>query len=128
MWPQHPVEASSVRRVDRALLMSFFEQEGDVDQTDMPGRAERELEKLLADLAVFADVDHHLWWNRRTRWVAFTVIRDGYRQERVRLSLGTTDAATARRRRDNLLREWAMKGDVTLSLRLRYPHPRRKAA
>ena len=35
--------------------------------------------------------NHHLWLNRRTWWVAFTVILDGYRQERVRRSLGTRD-------------------------------------
>ncbi|MBW2274391.1 MAG: hypothetical protein JRG96_14055 [Deltaproteobacteria bacterium] len=35
--------------------------------------------------------DHHLWRNGRLWWVAFTVIHEGWRQERVRVSLQTDD-------------------------------------
>lgn len=73
------------------------------------------------------DVDspnHHLWRNRRTWWVAFTVILDGYRQERIRRSLGTRDLATARARRDALLREYAARPSVELALRPRSRTPR----
>ncbi len=53
-----------------------------------------------------AHPDHHLWRNGRRWWIAFTVIHDGWRQERVRHSLGTTDVLEARCRRDALLRLW----------------------
>jgi hypothetical protein len=61
--------------------------------------------------------NHHLWLNRRTWWVAFTVILDGYRQERVRRSLGTRDLPTARERRDAVLREYASRPHVRLAAR-----------
>ncbi|MCL4849584.1 MAG: hypothetical protein KJ066_23775 [Acidobacteria bacterium] len=48
--------------------------------------------------------NHHLWRNGRLWWIAFTVIHDGWRQERVRHSLKTADLAEARRRRDVILR------------------------
>jgi len=67
--------------------------------------------------------NHHLWQNRRTWWVAFTVLFDGYRQERVRQSLGTRDLETARERRDALLREYAARPRVTLALRAPRPRP-----
>jgi hypothetical protein len=51
--------------------------------------------------------NHHLWRNGRLWWVAFTVIHDGWRQERVRRSLRTTDLEEARRRRDDLFRQYA---------------------
>ena len=51
--------------------------------------------------------NHHLWRNGRLWWIAFTVIYDGWRQERVRRSLGTVDLDDARRRRDNLLQQYA---------------------
>ena len=47
--------------------------------------------------------NHHLWRNGRLWWIAFTVIHDGWRQERIRRSLGTADLEEARRRRDILL-------------------------
>ncbi len=47
--------------------------------------------------------NHHLWRNGRLWWIAFTVIHDGWRQERVRHSLKTADLAEARRRRDAIL-------------------------
>lgn len=62
--------------------------------------------------------DHHLWRNRSTWWTAFTVVVDGYRQERVRRSLGTRDLATARVRRDAMMREYAARPHVQLSLRV----------
>jgi hypothetical protein len=47
--------------------------------------------------------NHHLWWNRGSWWVAFSVLHDGYRQERIRRPLGTKDAAEARIRRDRMM-------------------------
>ena len=61
--------------------------------------------------------NHHLWRNRRTWWVAFTVVLDGSRQERVRRSLGTRDLEIARARRDELLRDYAARPSVTLAVR-----------
>lgn len=51
--------------------------------------------------------NHHLWRNGRLWWIAFTVVYDGWRQERIRRSLGTVDLEEARRRRDALLLEYA---------------------
>ena len=67
--------------------------------------------------------NHHLWRNRRTWWVAFTVLLDGYRQERVRRSLGTRDLETARVRRDELLRDYAARPSVSLAVRPPRPRP-----
>jgi hypothetical protein len=53
--------------------------------------------------------DHHLWRNGRLWWIAFTVVYDGWRQERVRRSLGTADVEEARRRRDALLLDYASR-------------------
>ncbi len=47
--------------------------------------------------------NHHLWRNGRFWWIAYTVIIDGWRQERIRHSLKTDDLIEARRRRDELL-------------------------
>jgi hypothetical protein len=63
------------------------------------------------------DPDHHLWRNGRLWWVAFTVHLPGWRKERVRRSLGTTDVEEARRRRDALFARLANESEVTLSLR-----------
>jgi hypothetical protein len=52
--------------------------------------------------------NHHLWRNGRLWWVAFTVIYDGWRQERVRRSLSTADLKEARRRRDDLFQQYAV--------------------
>jgi hypothetical protein len=65
----------------------------------------------------FHDPDHHLWRNGRLYWVAFTVHLPGWQKERVRLSLGTDDVAEARRRRDQLLRDYPARRSCTLSLR-----------
>jgi hypothetical protein len=54
-----------------------------------------------------ANPNHHLWRNGRLWWIAFTVIYDGWRQERIRRSLGTADLEEARRRRDHVLYEYA---------------------
>jgi hypothetical protein len=51
---------------------------------------------------VATDPDHHLWRNGRLWWVAFTVLEDGWRQRRVRLSLQTDDVEVARKRREQL--------------------------
>jgi hypothetical protein len=61
--------------------------------------------------------DHHLWKNRRTWWVAFCVVHDGLRQERVRRSLRTHDVEVARDRRDALMHNYASRPGVELSLR-----------
>lgn len=47
--------------------------------------------------------NHHLWRNGRFWWIAYTVIIDGWRQERIRHSLKTDDLIDARHRRDDLL-------------------------
>jgi hypothetical protein len=44
-----------------------------------------------------------LWRNGRFWWIAYTVIHDGWRQERIRQSLKTDDLGEARRRRDSIL-------------------------
>jgi hypothetical protein len=64
-----------------------------------------------------ADPDHHLWRNGRLWWVAFTVIHDGWRQERVRVSLQTDDVEVARERRDGLFRLVEAAGECEISLR-----------
>jgi hypothetical protein len=63
------------------------------------------------------DPDHHLWKNGRLYWVAFTVHLPGWRKERVRRSLGTTDLEEARRRRDALFATLTQEREITLSLR-----------
>ncbi len=72
--------------------------------------------------------DHHLWRNGRLFWVAFTIHIDGWRVERIRRSLGTTDIVEARRRRDGLLAEFESQSGVALSLRpptaRHWPQPR----
>ena len=50
--------------------------------------------------------NHHLWRNGRLWWIAYTLLHDGWRQERIRHSLGTTDVDDARRRRDVILGHW----------------------
>ena len=61
--------------------------------------------------------NHHLWQNGRFWWAAFTVIHDGWRQERVRRSLGTADLGEARRRRDALLADYAARPGCALAVR-----------
>ncbi len=64
------------------------------------------------------DPDHHLWRNGRLWWVAFTVHLPGWQKDRIRLSLGTDDLEEARRRRDQILREYPAARGCELSLRL----------
>lgn len=71
-----------------------------------------------------ADPNHHLWRNGRLWWIAFTVHR-GYRQERLRFSLGTSDVEEARHRRDAILELFASAGECKVSLRFA-PRDRRR--
>ena len=64
-----------------------------------------------------ADPNHHLWRNGRLWWVAFTVHLPGWQKERVRLSLRTPDIHEARRRRDELFRQYPQLRQCELSLR-----------
>lgn len=59
--------------------------------------------ELAASRAFASNPNHHLWKNGRLWWIAFTLIHDGWRQERVRQSLGTDSQLEARRRRDAIL-------------------------
>ena len=45
------------------------------------------------------------------------MVHDGHRQQRVRRSLGTLDVVEARARRDQLMREYAARPGVVLSVR-----------
>lgn len=64
--------------------------------------------------------NHHLWRNGRLWWIAFTVLYDGWRQERIRRSLGTANLEDARRRRDELIEQFAaLPGAEVAALRLR---------
>ena len=63
-------------------------------------------------------LNHHLWRNRRTWWVAFTVLHDGPRKERIRRSLHTHDVELARLRRDAMMQEFAALPDAQLSIRV----------
>lgn len=63
--------------------------------------------------------NHHLWRNGHLWWIHFTVLHDGWRQERVRESLGTADIEEARRRRDIKLVEWPKTHGCELSIRVR---------
>jgi hypothetical protein len=59
--------------------------------------------ELASSRAFAANPNHHLWKNGRLWWIAFTLIHDGWRQERVRQSLGTDSLPEAQRRRDAIL-------------------------
>jgi hypothetical protein len=54
--------------------------------------------------------NHHLWRNGRFWWIAYTVIIDGWRQERIRHSLKTDDLTEARVRRDDILATVSSEG------------------
>ena len=62
--------------------------------------------------------NHHLWNNHGTWWVHATVLHRGLVQERIRRSLGTSDLAEARCRRDLFLESLAARQDVRLSIRV----------
>jgi hypothetical protein len=70
-----------------------------------------------------ADPNHHLWRNGRLWWVAFTV-HHGYRQERIRSSLGTSDVEEARCKRDAILDLFASAEGCEVSLRFAPPRVR----
>jgi hypothetical protein len=59
--------------------------------------------ELASSRAFASNPNHHLWKNGRLWWIAFTLIHDGWRQERVRQSLGTDSLQEARHRRDAIL-------------------------
>ncbi|HEY8548772.1 MAG TPA: hypothetical protein VIL35_02350 [Vicinamibacterales bacterium] len=59
--------------------------------------------ELATSRATANNPNHHLWKNGRLWWIAFTLIHDGWRQERIRQSLGTDNLLEARRRRDAIL-------------------------
>jgi hypothetical protein len=59
--------------------------------------------QLAPSRASETNPNHHLWKNGRLWWLAVTLLHDGWRQERVRQSLGTDDILEARRRRDLVL-------------------------
>jgi hypothetical protein len=63
--------------------------------------------QLAPSRASETNPNHHLWKNGRLWWLAVTLIHDGWRQERVRQSLGTDDLKEARRRRDLVLARFA---------------------
>lgn len=62
--------------------------------------------------------NHHLWRNGRFWWIAFSVVHEGWRQERVRRSLGTADLVEARRRRDAILADYARRPGCALAMRV----------
>jgi len=78
-------------------------------------------------MSTLPDPNHHLWLNRRSWWVAFTVIYDGYRQERVRLPLKTRNLEEARARRDQIMKEFSQQPGCELRVRLRRAAPRERA-
>ena len=63
--------------------------------------------QLAPSRASETNPNHHLWKNGRLWWLAVTLLHDGWRQERVRQSLGTADLLEARRRRDLVLARFA---------------------
>jgi hypothetical protein len=67
--------------------------------------------QLAPSRAAATNPNHHLWKNGRLWWLAVTLLHDGWRQERVRQSLGTDDLVEARRRRDLLLGRFTATGE-----------------
>lgn len=68
--------------------------------------------QLAPSRASETNPNHHLWKNGRLWWLAVTLLHDGWRQERVRQSLGTDDLMEARRRRDLVLARFARPAAV----------------
>lgn len=56
--------------------------------------------------------DHHLWNNNGTWYVHYTHCPTPVTAERVRKSLRTRDIITARRRRNELFRQFDWQGDL----------------
>jgi hypothetical protein len=69
----------------------------------LPPRVPGASVELASSRAFASNPNHHLWKNGRLWWIAFTLIHDGWRQERVRQSLGTDNLLEARQRRDAIL-------------------------
>ncbi len=69
--------------------------------------------QLAPSRASETNPNHHLWKNGRLWWLAVTLLHDGWRQERVRQSLGTADVLEARRRRDLVLARFARPATVS---------------
>jgi hypothetical protein len=67
--------------------------------------------------------NHHLWWNRGSWWVAFTVLHDGHRQERIRRPLHTRDVVEARVRRDAMMCAYQRTPGCRLSIRVLQARP-----
>jgi hypothetical protein len=67
--------------------------------------------ELASSRAFASNPNHHLWKNGRLWWIAFTLIHDGWRQERVRQSLGTDSLPEARQRRDAILGLFAKEAE-----------------
>src|SRR3982751_5950332 len=91
---------------DPALRMSSSTTCGADCQSSRPhGRGEdiMPITQLAPSRASETNPNHHLWKNGRLWWLAVTLLHDGWRQERVRQSLGTDDVLEARRRRDLVL-------------------------
>ena len=65
--------------------------------------------------------DHHLWRNNGTYFVQVMLQRSPHGKTRLRRSLGTKDAETARRRRDELLKKLEQTPGMSLLLRFRRP-------
>jgi hypothetical protein len=81
--------------------------------------------QLAPSRASETNPNHHLWKNGRLWWLAVTLLHDGWRQERVRQSLGTDDVLEARRRRDLVLARFARTGGTTAAaVRARTADPR----
>jgi len=73
--------------------------------------------QLAPSRASETNPNHHLWKNGRLWWLAVTLLHDGWRQERVRQSLGTDDVLEARRRRDHVLGRFARPVATTAAAR-----------
>jgi hypothetical protein len=100
--------AQSLMRVQEEEDIMPATQSGSVESSvspvvvsSLPSRASSV--ELASSRAFASNPNHHLWKNGRLWWIAFTLIHDGWRQERVRQSLGTDSLPEARRRRDAIL-------------------------
>jgi hypothetical protein len=83
--------------------MSVTQSLSSVDPASSPLPVRPVSVELATSRAFASNPNHHLWKNGRLWWIAFTLIHDGWRQERVRQSLGTDSLNEARQRRDAIL-------------------------
>jgi len=74
--------------------------------------------QLAPSRASETNPNHHLWKNGRLWWLAVTLLHDGWRQERVRQSLGTDDLDEARRRRDLVLARFGLPAVAPVAARV----------